>query len=173
MNEGNHGSETTTSKVEATEVGSEELSFTDDEEMTTPSKNTSTQYQWSSLHRLGEVFGTGTFGRVSLVQEQSTKRIYALKTMLKTDIVAHKQQNNVLNERNILMSCNHPFILRLYQTFRDPRKLYMLLEFVQGGELFSAIHANKIEGGFTEVHGKFYAAGIILALGTYHIFLCR
>ena len=43
----------------------------------------------------------------------------------------------------------------------------MLLEFVQGGELFSAIHGNKIEGGFTEVHAKFYADGFILALGTY------
>ena len=42
----------------------------------------------------------------------------------------------------------------------------MLLEFVQGGELFAAIHANKIEGGFTKVHAKFYAAGIVLALGT-------
>ena len=166
INKGNHGSETTVSTVEATEGGSEELSFTDDDETTTPSKSSSTQYPWSSLHRLGEVFGTGTFGRVCLVQQQSTQRIYALKTMRKSDIVAHKQQHNVLNERNILMSCNHPFILRLYQTFRDPKKLYMLLEFVQGGELFSAIHANKIEGGFTEVHAKFYAAGIVLALGT-------
>lgn len=165
--EGNHGSETTASTVEPTEGSSEELSFTDDDETTsTPSKSTSTQYPWSSLHRLGDVFGTGTFGRVCLVQQQSTQRIYAVKVMLKSVIVAHKQQHNVLNERNILMACNHPFILRLYQTFRDTKKLYMLLEFVQGGELFSAIHANKIEGGFTKVHAQFYAAGIVLALGT-------
>jgi serine/threonine protein kinase len=80
------------------------------------------------------------------VQEIHTKRIFALKTMLKIEIVAHKQQNNVLNEKNVMMSCNHPFILKLYQTFKDIRKLYMLLEFVQGGELFAVIHTAKQDG---------------------------
>ena len=92
------------------------------------------------------ILGSGTFGRVSLVQEYYSKKIFALKTMLKTEIVAHKQQSNVLNEKNIMVECDHPFILRLFQTFKDERKLYMLFEFVQGGELFAVIHTAKSDG---------------------------
>jgi protein kinase A len=113
------------------------------------------------------ILGSGTFGRVSLVREKNTQNIYALKAMLKTEIVAHKQQNNVLNEKNIMMSCNHPFILRMYQTFKDVRKLYMLLEFVQGGELFAVLHTSRSDG-VSDAQAKFYAVGIILALGYLH-----
>lgn len=90
--------------------------------------------------------GTGTFGRVSLVQDVVSKRTFALKAMLKSEIVAHRQQNNVLNEKQVMIHCNHPFILKLYQTFKDERKLFMLLEFVQGGELFVVIHSEKQQG---------------------------
>ena len=95
------------------------------------------------------ILGSGTFGRVSLVQEYNSKKIFALKVMLKTEIVAHKQQSNVLNEKNIMVECDHPFILRLFQTFKDARKLYMLFEFVQGGELFAVIHTAKSDGNIT------------------------
>ena len=100
------------------------------------------------LHDLQHVaiLGSGTFGRVSLVQDTSKDKFFALKTMLKSEIVLHRQQENVLNEKNVMMCCHHPFIIRLYATFKDERKLYMLLEFVQGGELFAIIHTNKKDG---------------------------
>ena len=100
------------------------------------------------IHNLKHVavLGSGTFGRVSLVQELYSKKIFALKVMLKTEIVAHKQQNNVLNEKNVMSVCRHPFILQLFQTFKDIRKLYMLFEFVQGGELFAVIHTARSDG---------------------------
>jgi Protein kinase domain len=100
------------------------------------------------IHNLKHVavLGSGTFGRVSLVQEVYSKKIFALKAMLKTEIVAHKQQNNVLNEKNVMSVCRHPFILQLFQTFKDIRKLYMLFEFVQGGELFAVIHTARSDG---------------------------
>jgi len=115
------------------------------------------------------LLGSGTFGRVTLVQDNAAKEkpVYALKTMLKSEIVAHKQQANVINERNIMAQLNHTFILRLYQTFKDPRKLHMLLDFVQGGELFSVLHTAKSDG-VPDAQAKFYAAGIILALGYMH-----
>lgn len=113
------------------------------------------------------VLGSGTFGRVTLVQDKVSKNVYALKAMLKSEIVAHKQQANVINEKNVMMQCNHPFILRLFQTFKDPKKLYMLLEFVQGGELFSVLHKPDRDG-VPDNHAKFYATGVLLALAYLH-----
>ncbi len=111
--------------------------------------------------------GSGTFGRVYLVQHKDTKNVYALKTMFKSEIVAQKQQMNVINEKNVMLQCSHPFILKLYQTFKDPRKLYMLLEFIQGGELFSVIHTNTSDG-VPDAQAKFYATGVILAIAHLH-----
>jgi CRP-like cAMP-binding protein len=113
------------------------------------------------------VLGSGTFGRVTLVQDKKSKQVYALKAMLKSVIVAHKQQTNVINEKNVMITSNHPFILRLYQTFKDARKLYMLLEFVQGGELFSVLHTATSDG-VPDHQAKFYGAAVICALGYLH-----
>jgi cGMP-dependent protein kinase len=113
------------------------------------------------------ILGSGTFGRVTLVQDKKTKQVYALKAMLKSEIVAHKQQINVLNEKNVMITSNHPFILRLFQTFKDSKKLYMLLEFVQGGELFSVLHTASSDG-VSDTQAKFYGACVIMALGYLH-----
>jgi CRP-like cAMP-binding protein/tRNA A-37 threonylcarbamoyl transferase component Bud32 len=113
------------------------------------------------------ILGSGTFGRVTLVQEKKSKTVYALKAMLKSEIVAHKQQINVLNEKNVMITSNHPFILRLYQTFKDSKKLYMLLEFVQGGELFSVLHTSSSDG-VPDHQAKFYGAVVIMALAYLH-----
>ena len=122
------------------------------------------------------VLGSGTFGRVTLVQStvagaDGSKPVYALKAMLKSEIVMHKQQDNVMNEKNCMMQCNHPFILRLYQTFKDSQKLYMLLEFIQGGELFSVLHpAHPVNGmdGVSNEGAQFYSAGVLLAIAYLH-----
>jgi serine/threonine protein kinase len=66
--------------------------------------------------------------------------------MVKYEIVAQKQMNNVIQEKNVMMQSFHPFILRLYTTFKDARRIYMLLEFVQGGELFSVLHTQTRDG---------------------------
>lgn len=113
------------------------------------------------------MLGSGTFGRVTLVQDKVSKKIFALKAMFKSEIVAHKQQSNVMNEKIVMTTCSHPFILKLFQTFRDIKSLYMLLEFVQGGELFSVIHKPD-KDGIPDSHAKFYAAGVLLALAHLH-----
>jgi cGMP-dependent protein kinase len=109
------------------------------------------------------VLGSGTFGRVSLVQHKPSGNVYALKAMLKSEIELHKQQVNVMNEKELMLMCNHPFVLRLYKTFKDSRRLYMLLEFVQGGELFSVLHTPRGDG-VSDASAKFYGAGVLLAL---------
>jgi serine/threonine protein kinase len=122
-----------------------------------------------SIHDLKHiaVLGSGTFGRVSLVQEAYSKKIFALKAMLKTEIVAHKQQNNVLNEKNVMSVCRHPFILQLFQTFKDVRKLYMLFEFVQGGELFAVIHTARSDGKTGHFANSYFTCLCFLLISHY------
>lgn len=122
--------------------------------------------QFKDLQTL-TVLGAGTFGRVSLVQHKTTKEVYALKALIKAEIVMHKQQSNVVQEKNVMIQSNHPFILRLYTTFKDATKLYMLLEFVQGGELFSVIHTARSDG-VPPASAKFYGAGVLLGLVYLH-----
>lgn len=128
--------------------------------------NLTTNYKLADLKTLA-VLGSGTFGRVTLVQEAKTKNIYALKTMMKSEVLAQKQQGNILAEKAIMMDANHPFILRLFQTFKDSKRLMMLLEFIQGGELFSVLHTTTGDG-VSNVDSKFYSAGIILAVEYLH-----
>lgn len=125
-----------------------------------------TNIRFEDLQNLA-LLGSGTFGKVTLVQDKNTKNVYALKTMLKSEIVIHKQQNNVMNEKNIMIQCNHPFILKLYQTYKDQRKLHMLLEFVQGGELFSVLHTPQNDG-VPDGQAKFYGVGVLLAIAYLH-----
>jgi CRP-like cAMP-binding protein/tRNA A-37 threonylcarbamoyl transferase component Bud32 len=113
------------------------------------------------------VLGSGTFGRVSLVQHKQSKAVYALKAMHKSSVVKHKQQSNVINEKKVMVACKHPYVLRLYQTYKDEKKLYMLLEFIQGGELFSVLHHAKGDG-IPDKSAQFYGAGIILAIAHLH-----
>ncbi len=129
-----------------------------------------TNFKFDELKQLA-VLGSGTFGRVTLVQHRKTKETYALKAMLKSEIVAHKQQKNVMHEKNVMITCNNPFVLRLFQTFKDQYKLYMLLEFVQGGELFSVLHpAHPPHGvdGVPDRAAKFYTAGVLIGLSYLH-----
>lgn len=110
--------------------------------------------------------GTGTFGRVKLVHHPKLKKAFALKQLQKAAVVAYRQQQNVMSEKNIMQMADHPFILRLHKTYQDRDCLYMLLEFVQGGELFSLLH---IRGGkLADKDARFYAACVQDALEYLH-----
>jgi serine/threonine protein kinase len=113
------------------------------------------------------MLGSGTFGRVKLVKHKTTGQVYALKILQKEQIVAYKQQQNVMNERNVMMMVDHPFILKLTATFKDADCLYMLLELVQGGELFTLL-ANQPDGKLSSVSARFYAACVTSALECLH-----
>lgn len=111
--------------------------------------------------------GAGTFGRVKLVRHKPTNGAYALKVLQKAQIVSYGQQKNVMNERNVMCMVNHPFVLKLCATFRDRDCLYMLLELVQGGELFSLL-ANQEAGYLQNDDARFYAACVVSGLEALH-----
>eukprot|EP00003_Mantamonas_plastica_P018726 TRINITY_DN3056_c1_g2_i4.p1 TRINITY_DN3056_c1_g2~~TRINITY_DN3056_c1_g2_i4.p1 ORF type:complete len:313 (+),score=51.77 TRINITY_DN3056_c1_g2_i4:98-1036(+) len=109
--------------------------------------------------------GTGTFGRVCLAQSSATERWYALKVLRKEDVVRLKQVEHVIAEKNILASVTHPFIVNMVNSFKDDDNLYMLMEFVCGGELFTHL---RRAGRFHNDVAKFYASCIVLVFEYLH-----
>ncbi|CAH8626687.1 unnamed protein product [Heterobilharzia americana] len=110
--------------------------------------------------------GIGGFGRVQLVYLNKDKRqCFALKRLKKHYIVETKQQEHVLNEKNILMEANHDFIVKLYRTYKDQRYLYLLLEVCLGGELWTLLRNST---AFDDATARFYSACVVEALNYLH-----
>ncbi|TGJ84282.1 hypothetical protein E0Z10_g4475 [Xylaria hypoxylon] len=109
--------------------------------------------------------GTGSFGRVHLVQSKHNQRFYAVKVLKKAQVVKMKQVEHTNDERRMLGEVKHPFLITLWGTFQDPRNLYMVMDFVEGGELFSLLRKS---GRFPNPVAKFYAAEVTLALEYLH-----
>ncbi|RTG87932.1 protein kinase X [Schistosoma bovis] len=109
--------------------------------------------------------GTGTFGRVIVVHDKCSQQYYALKVLIIEELVRLKQVEHVKNEKSILMQLNHPFIVKLYWTGHDAKFLYMLFEYVCGGELFKYL---REVGHFSSETTRFYTSEIILALKYLH-----
>ena len=109
--------------------------------------------------------GSGSFGHVNLVVHQPTNLPYALKCMLKSRVVGLNQVEHVFAERSILRMCEHPFICSLAATFQDSDYIYMLLEYVPGGELFSVLQSTVC---LIEPVAAFYAACVTAAFEHLH-----
>jgi len=111
------------------------------------------------------VIGKGSFGKVMQVRMKSNGNIYAMKVLRKEAIIARKQVTHTKAEKTILQKIQHPFIVKLHYAFQTKDKLYMILDYINGGELF--FHLKK-EGRFPEVRVKFYAAEIVCAIAHLH-----
>ncbi len=114
-----------------------------------------------------KVIGKGSFGKVMQVRKRDTSRIYALKTIRKAHIVSRSEVTHTLAERTVLAQVNNPFIVPLKFSFQSPDKLYLVLAFINGGELF---HHLQREGRFNEERSRFYAAELLCALEHLHGF---
>lgn len=126
-----------------------------------PRRNTAALADFDRMKTLG----TGSFGRVILVQHKATKEYAAMKILDKQKIVSLKQVDHTMNEKKILSTINFPFVVMLKYHFKDTTNLYMCMDFVNGGEMFT--HLRKL-GRFTEPHSRFYAAQICLAFEYLH-----
>ncbi|KAL0580624.1 Serine/threonine-protein kinase [Marasmius crinis-equi] len=114
---------------------------------------------------LTTVIGKGSFGKVMQVRKRDTSRIYALKTIRKAHIVHRNEITHTLAERLVLAQVNSPFIVPLKFSFQSEQKLYLVLAFVNGGELF---HHLQREQRFNEERARFYSAELLLALEHLH-----
>lgn len=114
-----------------------------------------------------KVVGKGSFGKVMQVMKKDTSRIYALKTLRKQHIISRSEVAHTLAERSVLAQINNPFIVPLKFSFQSPEKLYLVLAFVNGGELF---HHLQREQRFDINRSRFYAAELLCALECLHGF---
>ena len=102
-----------------------------------------------------------------LNRKRDTSRVYALKTIRKAHIISRSEVNHTLAERTVLAQINNPFIVPLKFSFQSPEKLYLVLAFVNGGELF---HHLQREGKFDVNRARFYTAELLCALECLHGF---
>lgn len=94
-----------------------------------------------------KTLGKGGFGKVYLVQKKGTKELFALKTIKKLFIIEKKQFEQVKREKEILYEAKHPFLVGLHAAFQTPDKLFFLMPFIQGGDLYAQLKKRKY---FTE-----------------------
>ncbi|TMW58496.1 hypothetical protein Poli38472_010055 [Pythium oligandrum] len=120
------------------------------------------QIQMDELEIL-QTLGRGAFGRVKLVRH--AENAYALKCLVKSRIVENNLKEHVLNEKRVMLSLDHPFILKLYSTYQDKKYLYLLLELALGGELFTYL---RRKDRFEEPVARFYIASVVLVFQHMH-----
>ena len=103
--------------------------------------------------------GLGSYGRVRLCKHKKTGDIFVMKILKKNEIIKQKQVDHVYSEFNILINLKHPFIVQLLgYNFDDPKYVYFILEYIQGGELFTLLRTKRT---FPIPQARFYIAHII------------
>ena len=128
-----------------------------------------------------KLLGEGAYGKVLLVKEKTNGKLFAMKQMCKAEILIMsdevvekentlrspkmKQVERTFSERNILKEIEHPNIVKFFYSFHDLNKLYLVLQFIPGGELF--YHLNKLSK-FSETVASFYTLEISLAIHFLH-----
>uniref|UniRef100_A0A1A8ETM9 Serine/threonine-protein kinase Sgk1 n=1 Tax=Nothobranchius korthausae TaxID=1143690 RepID=A0A1A8ETM9_9TELE len=128
-----------------------------------PSSNPSAKP--SDFHFL-KVIGKGSFGKVLLARHRSDDQFYAVKVLQKKAILKKKEEKHIMSERNVLLkNVKHPFLVGLHYSFQTADKLYFVLDYINGGELFYHLQRERC---FLEPRARFYSAEIASALGYLH-----
>nr|XP_033770654.1 serine/threonine-protein kinase Sgk2 isoform X2 [Geotrypetes seraphini] len=113
-----------------------------------------------------KVIGKGSFGKVLLAKRKCDGKFYAVKVLQKKTILKKKEQNHIMAERNVLLkNLKHPFLVGLHYSFQTSEKLYFVLDYVNGGELFFHLQRERC---FLEPRARFYAAEVASAIGYLH-----
>ncbi|CAK82993.1 unnamed protein product (macronuclear) [Paramecium tetraurelia] len=102
--------------------------------------------------------GTGSFGRVRLAKQKSNNKYVALKMLKKIEILRLKQVDHIISEFNILKQVKHPFLIEMSGYTQDERYIYFVLEYIQGGELFTYL---RNAGTVQNEEAQFYSAQVV------------
>jgi serum/glucocorticoid-regulated kinase 2 len=112
-----------------------------------------------------KVLGKGSFGKVMLVKKKNTSEVLAMKSMRKKMLVKRKQIGHTQTERRIAQNLKSPFLVNLRYAFQTPEKLYLVLDYCSGGELFFWLRQHR---RFSQPRVKLYCAQMTAALEVMH-----
>ncbi|KAL2904054.1 Serine/threonine-protein kinase Aurora-3 [Bienertia sinuspersici] len=129
-------------------------------------RNPNLKRNWSIADfEIGKPLGKGKFGRVYLAREIKSKYLVALKVIFKEQLERYKLHHQLRREMEIQMSLHHPNVLRLYGWFHDDEKIFLILEYAFGGELYKELRRS---GHFSETQAATYIASLTEALAYCH-----
>ena len=114
-----------------------------------------------------KLLGRGSFGEVLLVRLKATNKVYAMKILDKKVLKMKKQQIHTKTERDLMVKINSPFIVNIKTAFQDEANLYLVSEFMQGGDMFFHMHDGQIVI-FNNEKTRFYIMELVLALESLH-----
>ncbi|EAY00283.1 AGC family protein kinase [Trichomonas vaginalis G3] len=112
-----------------------------------------------------KVIGKGSYGKVQLVKLRNTNDIYAMKSISKKLLGEYELISRIITERNVVLKINHPFLISARYAFQNDTKIFLVLDYAQGGELYSRL---KEEQKFCEERVKYYCAMLAMAIGYLH-----
>ena len=112
-----------------------------------------------------KIIGKGAFGEVRVVRYKPTGEVFAMKKLNKTEMLYKNQVQHVLAERNVLATVDNPWIVELKFSFQDDKNLYLVMEYLGGGDLMTLLIRKNI---LTEAESRFYIAECILAIESIH-----
>ncbi|KAI0346733.1 Pkinase-domain-containing protein [Trametopsis cervina] len=121
----------------------------------------------SSFQKI-KMLGRGDVGKVYLVREKKTSKLFAMKVLSKKEMIERKKIKRALTEQEILATANHPFIVTLYHSFQSEQYLYFCMEYCMGGEFFRALQSRPGKC-LSEDAARFYAAEVTAALEYLHL----
>ncbi|XP_073258725.1 rho-associated protein kinase 1-like isoform X2 [Porites lutea] len=111
-----------------------------------------------------KVIGRGAFGEVQLVRHKATKMVYAMKLLSKFEMIKRSDSAFFWEEREIMAHTTSPWIVKLHYAFQDAKNLYMVMDYMAGGDLVNLMSNYDIP----EKWAKFYGAEVVLALDAIH-----
>lgn len=156
------------------EMSMEDMGLANDEreEHRTQHAQKETQFLRLRRSRLGKkdfkcvkIIGRGAFGEVALVQKLDTGHVYAMKILRKADMLEKEQIAHARAERDILVEADNPWVVKMYYSFQDAINLYLIMEFLPGGDMMTLLMKKDI---LSEDVTRFYIAETVLAIDSIH-----
>jgi len=111
------------------------------------------------------IIGRGAFGEVRVCRKKDSKEVFAVKVMKKSEMLKKNQVSHIRAERDVLALCDNPLVVKLYYSFQDDKNLFLVMEYLPGGDLMTILMKHDI---LTEEQTRFYIAETALAIASVH-----